>query len=54
VISREQALSELSKTMPPTGAETILRAWQAGNGTPPRTSVIVEKITGRPAHTFTQ
>jgi hypothetical protein len=40
--------------MPPIGAETILRAWAAGNGIPARTSVIVEKITGRPAHTFAQ
>jgi uncharacterized protein YbjT (DUF2867 family) len=54
VISREQAQAELSKTMPPIGAETILRAWEAGNGIPARTSVIVEKITGRPAHTFAQ
>ena len=34
VISREQAQAELSKTMPPIGAETILRAWEAGNGIP--------------------
>jgi len=54
VISREQAQAELSKTMPPIGAETILRAWEAGNGIPARTSVIVEKITGRPAHAFAQ
>ena len=54
VISREQAQAELGKTMPPIGAETILRAWEAGNGVPARTSVIVEKITGRPAHTFAQ
>ena len=54
VISRAQAQAELSKTMPPIGAETILRAWEAGNGTPAQTSVIVEKITGRPAHTFAQ
>jgi uncharacterized protein YbjT (DUF2867 family) len=54
VISPEQARAELSKTMPPIGAEAILRAWAAGNGIPARTSVIVEKITGRPAHTFAQ
>jgi uncharacterized protein YbjT (DUF2867 family) len=54
VISRAQAQAELGKTMPPIGAETILRAWEAGNGIPAQTSVIVEKITGRPAHTFAQ
>lgn len=52
VISPEQARAELGKTIPPIGAETILRAWEAGNGVPARTSVIVEKITGRPARTF--
>ena len=54
VVSREHAQAELSKTMPPIGAETILRAWEAGNGTPAPTSAIVEKITGRPARTFAQ
>jgi uncharacterized protein YbjT (DUF2867 family) len=53
-IGREQAQAELSKTMPPIGAETILRAWEASNGIPARTSIIVEKVTGRPAHTFAQ
>jgi uncharacterized protein YbjT (DUF2867 family) len=52
VISPEQARTELGKTMPPIPAENILRAWAAGNGIPARTSVIVEKITGHPAHTF--
>jgi uncharacterized protein YbjT (DUF2867 family) len=54
VISREQAQAEPGKTMPPIGAEAILRAREAGNGIPARTSVIVEKITGRSAHTFAQ
>jgi uncharacterized protein YbjT (DUF2867 family) len=54
VISPEQARADLGKAMPPIGAETILRAWAAANGIPARTSVIVEKITGRPAHTFAQ
>jgi uncharacterized protein YbjT (DUF2867 family) len=53
-ISPEQARTELGQRMPPIGAETILRAWAAGNGTPARTSVIVEKITGHAAHTFAQ
>jgi hypothetical protein len=30
----------------------ILRQWTAGNGVPVPISVIVAKITGRPAHTF--
>jgi uncharacterized protein YbjT (DUF2867 family) len=54
VISPEQARAELGTTMPAVGAETVLRAWAAGNGVPARTSVIVEKITGRPAHAFAQ
>lgn len=53
-ISPEQARTELGRRMPPTVAETILRAWAAGNGIPARTSVIVEKITAHPAHTFAQ
>jgi uncharacterized protein YbjT (DUF2867 family) len=53
-ISPEQARTELGQRMPPIGAETILRAWAAGNGIPARTSVIVEKIAGHPAHTFAQ
>jgi hypothetical protein len=31
-----------------------VRDWAAGNGIPALTSVMVEKITGRPAHTFAQ
>jgi uncharacterized protein YbjT (DUF2867 family) len=54
VISPEQARAELGKVMPPIGAETILRAWEASDGIPARTSVIVGKITGHPAHTFAQ
>jgi uncharacterized protein YbjT (DUF2867 family) len=54
VISVEQARVELGKTMPPIGVETILRLWAAGNATPAPVSTIVEKITGRPAHTFAQ
>jgi hypothetical protein len=54
VISAEQARAELGKTMPPIGVETILRAWAAGDRIPAWTSVIIEKITGQPAHTFAQ
>jgi hypothetical protein len=53
-VSPEQARAELGKTIPPIGVEAILRAWEAGNRGPAMTSVIVEKITGRPAHTFAQ
>jgi uncharacterized protein YbjT (DUF2867 family) len=53
-VSAEQARAELSQTMPSTGAEAFLRLWAASNGAPAPTSVIVEKITGAPAHTFAQ
>jgi uncharacterized protein YbjT (DUF2867 family) len=53
-ISPEQARAELGKTIPPIGVEAMMRGWAAGNGVPARTSVIVEKITGHPARTFTQ
>lgn len=36
------------------GAEAILRAWADGDGISARISTIVERITGRPAHTFAQ
>jgi uncharacterized protein YbjT (DUF2867 family) len=54
VVSREQAQEELGKTLPAMAAAGILRGWEAGNGAPARTSVIVEKITGRPARTFAE
>ena len=54
VVSPEQARTELGKTMPPVVAEAVLRQWTAGNGVPAPISVIVAKITGRPAHTFAQ
>ena len=54
-VSPEQARAELGQTMPAIGAEAILRAWAAAsNGAPALISVIVEKITGAPAHTFAQ
>ncbi|HYQ68776.1 hypothetical protein [Actinophytocola sp.] len=34
-ISVEQARVELGKTMPPTGVDAILAAWQAGTTAPP-------------------
>jgi len=54
VIAAGQAREELAATMSPAGADAVLRAWQAGNAGPAQTSDIVEKITGRPAHTFAQ
>jgi uncharacterized protein YbjT (DUF2867 family) len=54
VISVDEAHVELRKTMPPIGAETILRMWAAGNGTPAQVSTIVKEVTGDPAHTFAQ
>jgi uncharacterized protein YbjT (DUF2867 family) len=50
----EEGRAELGKTMPAMGVEAIMRAWAAGNGNPAKVSTIVEKITGRPAHTFAQ
>ena len=54
VLSVEEGRAELGRTMPPMGVEAIMRAWAAGNGAPAQVSTIVEKITGRPAHTFAQ
>lgn len=54
VISPEQAHEELAASMGPAGARAILGAWQAGARGPAATSVIIERITGRPAHTFAQ
>jgi uncharacterized protein YbjT (DUF2867 family) len=54
VISVEEARVELGRTIPPIGVETFLRQWAARDGTPAQVSTIVEKITGRPAHTFAQ
>jgi uncharacterized protein YbjT (DUF2867 family) len=54
VITAGQAREELAAGMSPAAADAVLRAWQAGNGSPAPTSVIVEKITGHPARTFAQ
>jgi uncharacterized protein YbjT (DUF2867 family)/AcrR family transcriptional regulator len=54
VTTPEQARADLGKTMPPIGVEAIMRGWEAGIGEPARISVIVEKITGRPARTFAE
>ena len=54
VLSAEDGRVELAKTMPPIGVEAILRLWAAADGTPAPISMIVQKITGQPAHTFTQ
>jgi uncharacterized protein YbjT (DUF2867 family) len=54
VITAGQAREELAAGLPPAAADAVLRAWQAGNGSPAPTSVIVEKITGRPARTFAE
>lgn len=53
-ISDEQARAEVARTMHPVVAEAIVSQWAAANGVPALTSVIVEKITGRPAHTYAQ
>jgi uncharacterized protein YbjT (DUF2867 family) len=54
VITAGQAREELAASMSPTGADAVLRAWQAGNGGPAPTSAIVEKITGHPARIFAE
>jgi uncharacterized protein YbjT (DUF2867 family) len=54
VITARQAREELAASMSPVAADAVLRAWQAGNGSPAPTSVIVGKITGHPARTFTR
>jgi uncharacterized protein YbjT (DUF2867 family) len=54
VVSPEQAQTALGKTMPPIGAEIILRAWAAGDRVPAQTSALIEKITGHPARPFAQ
>ncbi|MQY27374.1 SDR family oxidoreductase [Nocardia aurantia] len=52
VIGADRARIELGKTMPPSGVEAILAAWQAGTTAPARTSTIIADLTGRPAQTF--
>jgi uncharacterized protein YbjT (DUF2867 family) len=53
-VTPEQARADLGKTMPATGVEAIMRAWAAGAESVPETSVIVEKLTGRPAQMFAE
>lgn len=53
-ISDEQARAEVGRTMHPVVAEAIVSQWAAANGVPALTSVIAEKITGGPAHTYAQ
>jgi uncharacterized protein YbjT (DUF2867 family) len=54
VIAAGQARQELAASTSPAAANAVLGVWQAGNGGPAPTSVIVEKITGRPARTFAE
>jgi uncharacterized protein YbjT (DUF2867 family) len=54
VIAAEQARQELAASTSPAAADAVMGAWRAGNGGPAPTSVIVEKITGRPARTFAE
>jgi hypothetical protein len=54
VIAAGQARQELAASTSPAAADAVMGAWQAGNGGPAPTSVIVEKITGRPARTFAE
>ncbi|WP_399081989.1 SDR family oxidoreductase [Streptomyces sp. BBFR2] len=53
-LSDEQARAEVAGTMHPVVAETIVSQWAATDGIVATTSVITEKITGTPAHTYAQ
>ncbi|MFE6503025.1 SDR family oxidoreductase [Kitasatospora sp. NPDC057738] len=53
-ISDEQARTEVARTMHPVVAEAIVSQWAAADGIVATTSVITEKITGAPAHTYAQ
>ncbi|MYU33172.1 MULTISPECIES: NAD(P)H-binding protein [unclassified Streptomyces] len=53
-VSVEQAREEFAKKAPASVAEALLAMWAAADGVPAPVSVIVERITGRPAHTFAQ
>ncbi|MGW2525262.1 NAD(P)H-binding protein [Streptomyces sp. NPDC001617] len=53
-VSREQAREELVKKAPPVVADALLGMWAAADGVPAPVSVIVARITGRPAQTFAQ
>jgi uncharacterized protein YbjT (DUF2867 family) len=54
VIAAGRARQELAASTSPAAADAVIGAWRAGNGGPAPTSVIVEKITGRPARTFAE
>ena len=54
MITAGQAREELAASMSPAAADAVLWTWQTGNGSPAPTSVIVEKITRHPAHTFAE
>ncbi len=54
VIAAGQARQELAASTSPAAADAVMGAWRTGNGGPAPTSVIVEKITGRPARTFAE
>jgi uncharacterized protein YbjT (DUF2867 family) len=53
-VSDEQARADVGRTMHPVVAEAIVSQWAAADGVPALTSVIAEKITGTPAHTYAQ
>lgn len=53
-VSDEQARAEVARTMHPVVAEAIVSQWADADGVVATTSVIAEKITGAPAHTYAQ
>ncbi|MEU1878998.1 NAD(P)H-binding protein [Streptosporangium sp. NPDC020072] len=54
VVTPEEARADLSEKIPRMGVEAIMRAWEAGTRAVPETSIIVERLTGRPAQTFAE
>lgn len=55
VVSPDQARAELGKTVPFSFiADAIVDQWADGDGVPAPISVIVDKVTGQPAHTFAE
>ncbi|MET7337484.1 NAD(P)H-binding protein [Nonomuraea sp. NPDC005650] len=54
VVSDEEARREMARTMPPFAVEVIMKQWATRVDAPAQTSTVVEKVTGRPAHTFAE
>lgn len=53
-ISDRETREEVGRRMPPFVANAIVQQWADADGIPAKTSVIVERITGKPAQTFAE